>query len=70
MFFIFDKQEEWTWNISNNYIIKSDVCIRLKYIRILDIYINMYLIMQNQKKKKKIIYQLWKHTKCLTSGSI
>ena len=31
--------EEWTWNISNNYIIKSDVCIKLKNIRIsLDIY--------------------------------
>ena len=39
MFFTFDMQEEWTWNISNNYIIKSDVCIKLKYIQIsLDIY--------------------------------
>ena len=39
MFFIFDMQEQWTWNIFNNYIIKSDVCIKLKYIRIfLDIY--------------------------------
>ena len=27
MFFIFDMKEEWTWNISNNYIIKSDVCV-------------------------------------------
>ena len=34
MLFIFDMHEEWTWNISNNYIIKSDVCIKLKYIRI------------------------------------
>ena len=34
MFFIFDVQEEWTWTISNNCIIKSDVCIKLKYIRI------------------------------------
>ena len=24
-FFLFDMQEEWTWNIPNNYIIKSDV---------------------------------------------
>ena len=23
MFFIFDVQEEWTWNISNNYIIEG-----------------------------------------------
>ena len=43
MFFIFDMQEEWTWNISNNHIIKSDVYIKLKYIQIsLDIYINIY----------------------------
>ena len=35
MFFIFDVQEEWTWNISNNYAFKSDVCIKLKYIQIL-----------------------------------
>ena len=39
MFFIFDMQEEWAWNISNNYIIKPDLCIKLKYIQILlDIY--------------------------------
>ena len=31
-FYLFGVQEEWTWNISNNYIIKSDVCIKLKYI--------------------------------------
>ena len=53
MFFIFDMQVEWTWNISSNYIIKSDACIKLKYIRIsLDIYVNIYLIMQNQKKEE------------------
>ena len=34
-----DMEEEWTGNISNNYTIKSDVRIKLKYIRIsLDIY--------------------------------
>ena len=33
MFFIFGVQEEWTWNISNYYIIKSDVYIKLKYIQ-------------------------------------
>ena len=39
MFFIFEMQEEWPWKISNNYITKSDVCIKLKYIQIsLDIY--------------------------------
>ena len=25
---------------------------------------------KKEKKRKKITYQLWKHTKCLTSGSI
>ena len=35
MFFIFDVQEEWVWNISNNYNIKFDVCIKLKYIQML-----------------------------------
>ena len=34
MFFMFDMQEEWIWNISNNHIIKSDVYIKLKYIQI------------------------------------
>ena len=39
MFFIFDMLEEWAWNISNNYIIKYDMCIKLKYIRMsVDIY--------------------------------
>ena len=39
MFFIFAMQEERTWDISNNYAIKSDACIKLKYIRIsVDIY--------------------------------
>ena len=33
MFFIIDVQEEWTWSISNNYIIKSDMCIKLNYIQ-------------------------------------
>ena len=37
MFFIFDMQEEWIWNNSNNYIIKSDVYAKLifRYISIL-----------------------------------
>ena len=35
MFFIFDVQEEWTWNISTHYIIKPDVIIKLKYIQML-----------------------------------
>ena len=50
--FIFDMQKEWTWNISNNWIIKSDVYIKPKYIRIsLDIY--HCLIMQRIKEKEK-----------------
>ena len=64
-------QEEWTWNISNNYIIKSDVYIKLKYIQISsDIYQHLPYHAQNQRRGKKITHQLWKHTKCLTSGCI
>ena len=70
MLFIFDMQEQWTWNISNNYIIKFDAYIKLKYTRIsLDIY--QHISYHEQwKKMKKLTYQLWKHTKCLTCGSI
>ena len=54
MFFIFDMQEEWTWNISNNYIIKSDVCMKLKYIRIsLDVY--QHISYQAGSKQKEEI---------------
>ena len=54
MFFKFDMQEEWTWTISKNYIIKSDMYIKLKYIRIsLDIYQDVSYHSQNQKKKKE-----------------
>ena len=71
MFFIFAMQEERTWNISNNYAIKSDVCIKLKYIRIsLDIYQHISYLAESKKKKKKLTYQLWQYSKCLTSGSI
>ena len=49
MFFIFDLQEEWTWNISNNYIIKSDECIKLKYIRIS---VDMSYHAEAKKRKK------------------
>ena len=53
MFFIFDMQVEWTWTISNNYIIKSDVYIKLRYIQIfLDIYQHISYHAQNQKKKE------------------
>ena len=56
MFFIFDMQEEWTWNISNNHIIKSDVYIKLKYIRIsLDIYRHISYHAQSQKKEENNI---------------
>ena len=52
MFFILGMQEEWTWNISNNYIIKSDVCIKLKYIQIsLNIY--QYISYQAEYKKRR-----------------
>ena len=35
MIFKFDVQEEWTWNISSKYMIKSDVRVKLKYIQML-----------------------------------
>ena len=47
-------QEELTWNISNDHIVKSDVHIKLKYIRIsLDIHQRISCHAQNQKKKKE-----------------
>ena len=62
-------QEEWTWNISNNHIIKSDVYIKLKYTQIyLDIYQHISYDVQNQEKEEN--NQIWKHTKRLTSDSI
>ena len=49
---------------------KSDVYIKVKYIQIsLDIYEHISYHAKN-KKRKKITYQLWKHTKCLTCDSI
>ena len=74
MFFIFDMQEEWKWNISNNYIIKSDVYIKLKYIQIsLDIYQHISYV-QNQKKEENNIstmktYQMPNKWQYLTSFS-
>ena len=54
MFFIFDMQEEWTWNISNNHIIKSNVYIELKYIWMsLDIYQHVSYHVQSQEKGRK-----------------
>ena len=73
VFFLFYVQEEWTWNISNSYIIKSDVCIKLKYIRIsLDIYQHISYA-QNQKKEENNIstmktYQMpnkWQYLTCI-----
>ena len=56
MFFIFDIQEEWTWNISNNYIIKSIVCIKLKYIWIsLDIYQHISYHAESKKRRNSHI---------------
>ena len=50
---MFDMQGEWTWNISNNYMIKSDVCIKLKYIQIsLDIY--QHISYHAESKKEEI----------------
>ena len=55
MFFIFDMQEKWTWNISNTYIIKSDMCIKLKYIRIsLDIFQHISYYTESKKKNEEI----------------
>ena len=54
-------EEEWTWNISSNYIIKSDVCRKLKYIQIsLDIY-ELITYHAESKERKKLTYQLCKH---------
>ena len=48
-------QEEWTWNFSNNYIIKSDVRIKLKYIRIsLDIYQHISYYIESKKEEINI----------------
>ena len=55
LFGLFDMQEEWTWNISNNYIIKSDVCIKLKYIRISLDNISTYILPCRIKERKKLI---------------
>ena len=44
------------------------ITILLNLMCDLELYINIYLIMQNQKKEET--YQLGKHTKCLTIGSI
>ena len=60
MFFMFDMQEEWTWNISNNHIIKSDVYIKLKYIWI---FLDIYQHMRRIKKKEENNILTMKHTK-------
>ena len=45
-------------------MMKSDVCIKLKHIQIsLDIYQDLYLIMQNQKKKEINISPMEAHQK-------
>ena len=47
-------QEEWTWIISSNYIIKSDVYIKLKYIQIsLDICQQISYHAESKTKQKK-----------------
>ena len=51
MFFIFDMQEEWTWNISNNHIIKSGVYKTKKHPNIFR-YISTYIC--RIKKKKEV----------------
>ena len=66
MFFIVDMQEEWAWNIANNYIIKSDVYIKLKYV-----WISYHAL--NQKKEENDIstmktYQMpnkWQYLTCI-----
>ena len=45
-----DMKEERTWNISNNYVIKSDVYIKLKLIRI---YLDTYQHIAYQAGSKK-----------------
>ena len=54
MLFIFYMQGERSRNISKNYIIKTDVCIKLKYIKIsLDMY--QHIILSYRIKKKEEI---------------
>ena len=66
MLFIFNKQEEWTWNISNNYIIKSDVYIKLKYIQMsLDIY--QHTSYHAESKKKEEINMLAMNTRLMSN---
>ena len=73
MLFIFDIQEEWTWNISNNYIIKSDVYIKLKYIHLwyrsihtsLDIY--QHTSYHAESKKKEEINMLAMNTHLMSN---
>ena len=55
-------QEERPRNISNNLIIKSDVYLKLKYIRIsLDIYQHISYHVQNQKKEENNISTMKTH---------
>ena len=55
MLFIFDTQEEWTWNIPNNHINKSDVSTKLKHIQIfLDIYQHISYHAESKKEKEEI----------------
>ena len=51
MFFIFDMQEEWAWNISNNHIIKCGVYKTKKHPNIFR-YISTYIC--RIKKKKEV----------------
>ena len=56
MFLIFAMQEERPGNISNNLIIKSDVYLKLKYIRIsLNIYPHISYHVKNHIKEENNI---------------
>ena len=66
MLFIFDMQEEWTWNISNNYIIKFDVYLKLKYTQIsLDVY--QHTSYHAESKKKEEINMLAMNTHLMSN---
>ena len=62
MFLIFAMQEERPRNISNNLIIKSDVYLKLKYIRIsLNIYPHISYHVKNHIKEENNISTMKTH---------
>ena len=69
MFSMVDMKEERTWNISNNYVIKSDVYIKLKLIRIyLDTY--QHISYQAGSKKERNEHINYQNTRNAKQGAV